>query len=229
MHALMVIPLSQLTRAVASLLARGTDPGSAGDVMITQVTDKSRQVAPGALFVAYPGVNVDGAQFIPDALARGALAVVSQSPISSSLISQYPNVAFLQVTNGRAALAQLAAAWYRYPTRNLRVIGVTGTDGKTTTSTLIENILLAAGHTAGTITTVAAHIGGKEVDTGFHTTTPDAPDIQRYLAQMVERGTEYAVVEATSHGLAQHRLDAVDFDIAVVTNLTHEHLDLHGS
>ncbi len=229
MHALMVIPLSQLTRAVASLLARGTDPGSAGDVMITQVTDKSRQVAPGALFVAYPGVNVDGAQFIPDALARGALAVVSQSPISSSLISQYPNVAFLQVTNGRAALAQLAAAWYRYPTRNLRVIGVTGTDGKTTTSTLIENILLAAGHTTGTITTVAAHIGGKEVDTGFHTTTPDAPDIQRYLAQMVERGTEYAVVEATSHGLAQHRLDAVDFDIAVVTNLTHEHLDLHGS
>lgn len=192
---------------------------------ISRVTDKSRQVVPGALFVAYPGVNVDGAQFIPDALERGAVAIVTQSPVPAFASA----VPILQVQNGRAALAELSAAFHNYPTRNLRVIGVTGTDGKTTTSTLIENILLAAGHTVGTITTVAAHIGGQEVDTGFHTTTPDAPEIQHYLAQMVERGTEYAVVEATSHGLAQHRLDMVDFDISVVTNITHEHLDLHGS
>lgn len=192
---------------------------------ITRVTDKSRDVVPGTLFVAYPGVNVDGAQFIPDAIQRGAVAIVSQSPISG-LQSYIP---IFQVENGRSALAHLSAAFHNYPTRNLRVVGVTGTDGKTTTSTLIENILLTAGHTVGTITTVAAHIGGQEVDTGFHTTTPDAPEIQKYLAQMVEQGTEYAVVESTSHGLAQHRLDAVDFDIAVVTNITHEHLDLHGS
>lgn len=198
---------------------------------ITRVTDKSQNVIPGSLFVAYPGVNVDGAKFIPDAIQRGAAAIISQSPISTSrsLANLQSPVPLLHVRNGRSALAHLAAAFHNFPTRNLRVIGVTGTDGKTTTSTLIENILLAAGHTVGTITTVAAHIGGQEVDTGFHTTTPDAPDIQHYLAQMVERGAEYAVVESTSHGLAQHRLDAVDFDIAVVTNITHEHLDIHGS
>ena len=194
---------------------------------ITRVTDKSTEVIPGALFVAYPGVNVDGAQFIPDAIARGAVAIVTQTPAAPLPLS--PHIPIFRVQNGRAALAQLAAAFYDFPARKLRVIGVTGTDGKTTTSTLIENILLAAGHTVGTITTVAAHIGGQQVDTGFHTTTPDAPDIQKYLAQMTELGTEYAIVESTSHGLAQHRLDAIDFDIAVITNLTHEHLDLHGS
>lgn len=219
--------LSQLLRALPenknSGLLVGTPDASA--IEITRVTDKSSDVIPGALFVAYPGVSVDGAQFIPDAVDRGAVAIVSESPVSHSPSS----VPIISVSNGRSALAHLAAAWHNYPTRNLRVIGVTGTDGKTTTSTLIENILLAAGHTVGTVTTVAAHIGGQEVDTGFHTTTPDAPAIQSYLAQMVERGTEYAVVESTSHGLAHHRLDAVDFDIAVVTNITHEHLDLHGS
>lgn len=229
--------LTQLVRALFSYSLAHLDGTSAqlsdfAELEITLVTDKSREVVPGALFVAYPGVSVDGAQFIPDALERGAATIVSQSPVA---LSQAPGsrlpltVPLLRVENGRSALAFLAAAFYRYPTRNLRVIGVTGTDGKTTTSTLIENILLVAGHTAGTITTVAAHIGGQTVDTGFHTTTPDAPAIQHYLAQMVERGTEYAIVESTSHGLAQHRLDAVDFDIAVVTNITHEHLDLHGS
>ncbi|HZQ05234.1 MAG TPA: UDP-N-acetylmuramoyl-L-alanyl-D-glutamate--2,6-diaminopimelate ligase [Anaerolineae bacterium] len=197
---------------------------SSNSIEITLITANSRAVIPSALFVAYPGVSVDGAQFIPDAIQRGAAAIVTQTPYEKPA-----PVPIFRVDDGRAALAQLSAAWYNYPTRNLRVIGVTGTDGKTTTSTLIENILLAAGHTVGTITTVAAHIGGSEVDTGFHTTTPDAPEIQKYLAQMVEMGTEYAVVESTSHGLAQHRLDAVDFDVAVATNITHEHLDIHGS
>ena len=193
------------------------------DIEITQITSDSRQVTPGALFVAYPGVHVDGARFIPDAIQRGAVAIVAESPISNL---QSP---FIQVPNARAALAHLTAAWHDFPSRKLRVIGITGTDGKTTTCRLAASILAAAGHKVGTITTVAATIGEQEIDTGFHTTTPDAPEIQRYLAQMVDAGMEYAVVEATSEGLAQHRLDAVEFDVAAVTNITHEHLYFHGT
>ena len=220
--------LAQLARAIGisnlQSLVSTQAKSPVSNLEITRVTANSRDVIPGALFVAYPGVNVDGAQFIPDAIQRGAVAIVTQTPITQS-----PNLPIFVVENSRAALAHLSAAFHNFPSRNLRVIGVTGTDGKTTTSTLIENILLAAGHTVGAITTVGARIGGRELDTGFHTTTPDAPAIQNYLAQMVEQGSEYAVIESTSHGFAQHRLDAIDFDIAVVTNITHEHLDLHGS
>jgi UDP-N-acetylmuramoyl-L-alanyl-D-glutamate--2,6-diaminopimelate ligase len=109
------------------------------------------------------------------------------------------------------------------------MIGVTGTDGKTTTANLIFNILQASGLKAGMISTVNAVIGNEVLDTGFHVTTPEAPDVQRYLAQMVAAGLSHAVLEATSHGLAQQRLTACDFDLGVVTNITHEHLDYHGS
>ncbi len=216
----------KLDALLRALPAHTLSNGSA-DLEITGVTPDSRLVVPGSLFVAVPGVEVDGTRFIPDALARGAAAIVAQS--DSPVPGLPPGVPLILVSDSRSALAFLSAAWYKFPARNLRVIGVTGTDGKTTTSTLVENILLAAGHTVGAVTTVAAHIGGKEIDTGFHTTTPDSPDIQRYLAQMVSLGAEYAVVESTSHGLAQHRLDAIDFDVAVVTNITHEHLDFHGT
>ena len=204
---------------------------NARDIEITNITSDSRQVTPGGLFVAYPGVRDDGARFIPDALARGAVAIVAEQ--TPSAMSSFPSgtalYPIITVPNARAALARLAAAWHDFPSRKLRVIGVTGTDGKTTTCRLAASILTSAGHKVGAITTIAATIGDAEIDTGFHTTTPDAPEVQRYLARMVDAGMEYAVVEATSHGLAQHRLDAVEFDIAVVTNITHEHLDFHGT
>lgn len=196
------------------------------DAEITQITADSRQVTRGALFVAYPGVNVDGARFVSEAIQRGAAAIVAES---DSVAFEHADIPTAIVPDARVALAHLAAAWHDYPSRALRVVGVTGTDGKTTTCTLAAAILSAAGHQVGTITTVAATIGGKEIDTGFHTTTPAAPEVQAYLAQMVDAGMDYAVVEATSHGLAQHRLEAVDFDVAAVTNITHEHLDLHGT
>jgi UDP-N-acetylmuramoyl-L-alanyl-D-glutamate--2,6-diaminopimelate ligase len=109
------------------------------------------------------------------------------------------------------------------------VIGVTGTDGKTTTSNLIYHILLAAGLRVGMISTVNALIGDQVLDTGFHVTTPEAPDVQRYLAQMVAAGLTHVILETTSHGLEQQRVTNGEFDLAVVTNISHEHLDFHGT
>jgi UDP-N-acetylmuramoyl-L-alanyl-D-glutamate--2,6-diaminopimelate ligase len=136
---------------------------------------------------------------------------------------------YLEVEDSRTALAWLSAALYDFPARSLTVIGVTGTDGKTTTANLIYEILLAAGLRAGIISTVNATIGGEVLDTGFHVTTPEAPDVQRYLARMVDAGLTHVVLEATSHGLDQRRVLGCEFDLGVVTNITHEHLDYHGS
>ncbi|HOQ99618.1 MAG TPA: UDP-N-acetylmuramoyl-L-alanyl-D-glutamate--2,6-diaminopimelate ligase [Anaerolineae bacterium] len=191
---------------------------------IRAIVADSRQAGPGALFVAVPGVSVDGHRYLADALGRGAVAAVVER--AEALPAGLPGAV---VTDARAALAQLAAAWHGYPSRRLRVVGVTGTEGKTTTIELIASILSAAGLPAGMVSTVKARIGGQEIDTGLHTTTPDAPDMQRYLAQMVEQGARYALIEATSHGLAQRRVDACDFDVAVVTNITRDHLDYHGT
>jgi UDP-N-acetylmuramoyl-L-alanyl-D-glutamate--2,6-diaminopimelate ligase len=127
------------------------------------------------------------------------------------------------------AIAYLAAALHDFPARELRMIGVTGTDGKTTTTAMIYHILRSAGIQTGMISTVNACIGDEELDTGFHVTTPEAPDIQDYLDRMVQAGLTHCVLETTSHGLAQGRVIACDFDVAVVTNVTHEHLDFHGT
>ncbi len=193
------------------------------DLTVEAITCDSRQVRPGSLFVAYQGVSVDGHAFVPQALDRGAIAVVAEKE------SEEIDVPLILVPDGREALAYLSAAYHGFPARLLTVVGVTGTDGKTTTCNLLHSILSVAGRRVGLITTVNAVIGERVLDTGLHTTTPDAPDVQRYLAEMVEAGTELAVLEATSHGLEQHRVSACDFDVAVVTNVTHEHLDIHGS
>lgn len=192
-------------------------------VEITGVTADSRQVMPGALFVAIRGATADGHRFIPDVIARGASAVVG-----TDALAQLP-VPYLRVPDARAALATLAATFYGFPSRQLSLVGVTGTDGKTTTCNLIYQVLRAAGRHAGMISTISAHIGDADLDTGLHVTTPDAPDVQRYLAQMVDAGCQVAVLESTSHGLHQGRVAACDFDVAVVTNVTHEHLDYHGT
>ncbi|HXF68550.1 MAG TPA: UDP-N-acetylmuramoyl-L-alanyl-D-glutamate--2,6-diaminopimelate ligase [Thermoflexus sp.] len=200
---------------------------SGGDPEIHEVVTDSRQARPGALFVAYQGLQHDKHTFIPDALARGAVAVVGERPREE--IPLPDDLPYVEVSNGREALAWLCAAFRGFPSRQLLLIGVTGTDGKTTTVNLIHSILTAAGHRAGMISTVNAVIGDRIYDTGLHTTTPEAPDVQRYLAEMVEAGLTHAVLETTSEGLAQHRVTACDFDVAVLTNITHEHLYFHGT
>jgi len=186
------------------------------------VTDDSRQVSPGYLFVAVPGIYVDGHRFVPSALTAGASACVVER-----LLPELEGLPTAIVPDAREALAHLQAAAHGFPGRQLRVIGVTGTDGKTTTVRLIASILQAAGHAVGRVDTVSATIGGTEADTGFHTTTPTSADVQGYLARMVASEMEYAILETTSEGLAQHRVTACEFDVAVVTNITHDHLYYH--
>jgi UDP-N-acetylmuramoyl-L-alanyl-D-glutamate--2,6-diaminopimelate ligase len=193
------------------------------DIVITGLALDSREVQPGNLFVALKGDHTDGHRFIPQAIERGALAVIGSQSCPEC------QVPYIQVEDTRLALAHLSAAFYRFPGRQLTVVGVTGTDGKTTTANLIYQIMLSAGLPTGIISTVNATIGDQVLDTGLHVTTPEAPDIQRYLARMVAAGLTHVVLEATSHGLAQHRVTACEFDVAVVTNVTHEHLDYHGS
>lgn len=198
-------------------------PSIIPDVEISGITIDSRAVKPGDLFVAMRGRDADGHDYIQKAIENGAAAIVGDRERSGF------SVPYLRLENSRHALTWLAAAFHAFPARKLTVIGVTGTDGKTTTSNLIYKILLAAGLKAGMISTVNAVIGDEVLDTGFHVTTPDAHDVQRYLAKMVDAGLTHVVLETTSHGWSQHRVDACEFDIGVVTNITHEHLDEHGS
>lgn len=193
------------------------------DPQINSVVADSRLVQPGSLFVAASGGSTDGHQYIPMAIAKGAVAVVGEQPLEGLAIP------YLRVENARQSLAHLSAAFYGYPARKLTMIGVTGTDGKTTTSNILYQILLAAGLKTGMISTVNAVIGDEVLDTGFHVTTPDAPEVQRYLAKMVEAELTHVILETTSHGWAQYRVDACEFDLGIVTNITHEHLDYHGS
>lgn len=200
-----------------------TDPQTIIDAEIGDIVLDSRLVTPGCLFVAISGGQVDGHAFINDAIQRGATIIVGTQPMRGL------SVPYLRVADSRLALAQLSAAFYGNPARNMTVIGVTGTDGKTTTTNLIYHILKMSGLKTGMISTVNAVIGEEVIDTGLHVTTPEAPMVQRFLTKMLDAGISHVVLEATSHGLDQRRVAECEFDIAVVTNITHEHLDYHGN
>lgn len=218
--------ITDIMPTISQILSDFPFPYSQSPIPNTQITGiaiDNRKVQPGDLFVAMQGGSADGHDFIADAIQRGAVAVVGAREMAGLAVP------YIRVENPRQVLSYLAAAFYDNPGKKLTVIGVTGTDGKTTTSNLLYHILIAAGLKAGLISTVNAVIGDEVLDTGFHVTTPDAPDVQRYLARMVGAGLTHVVLETTSHGLVQHRVDASQYDIAVVTNITHEHLDQHGS
>ncbi len=199
------------------------------DVAISRFTEKSNEVEPGVCFVARVRTGSDGHPYIGQAIERGASLILAQRPPAEVGVVVPEDVGYLQVDDTAEAQAWLAAAWEGFPSRELVMIGVTGTDGKTTTANILFNILRAAGIRAGLLSTIKADIGGAEELLELHVTTPESPVVQRYLRRMADAGLTHCVLEVTSHALAQHRAAAVDFDMAVVTNITHEHLDYHGS
>src|SRR5947208_14450878 len=195
-----------------------------GEVEVTGIAYDSRRVSPGDLFVAVQGLHVDGHVYITEAVAQGAVAVA---------IERYVKVAqripVLHVPSTRTGLAELAAEFYGRPSRGLKLAGVTGTDGKTTVTHMAEHVLQASGIVAGAMSTVAFKVSGREVDNVSGQTTTDAPEVQGWLARMVEAGAACAVIETTSHALVQERVHACDFDVAAFTNVGHDHLDYHAS
>jgi UDP-N-acetylmuramoyl-L-alanyl-D-glutamate--2,6-diaminopimelate ligase len=194
---------------------------SEADPEITAVTYDSRQVKPGSLFVAIRGLRLDGHDYLADALARGAAAVVVEE-----VSPRADGVPQIVVEDSRRALAAAAAAFYRHPAEELAVIGVTGTNGKTTVSFLLESIFRAAGSKTALACTVKNVVVGLERRARL--TTGEAPEVQAFLREAADAGADVAVVEASSHGLALSRVAGIPLAAAVFTNLSHDHLDLHG-
>ena len=193
--------------------------------MIDTIVSDSRRVAPGAAFFAYPGEAADGRRHIPDALARGASAVVWESEgFTWDPAWGVPNVG---VRGLKQVTGELASAYFGRPSEALWMCGVTGTNGKTSCSQWIGAALDAHGESAGVIGTLGASFGAKQVELG--NTTPDALELHRLLAEFRDEGARAVAMEVSSHGLVQGRVNAVAFDCALFTNLTHDHLDFHGS
>ena len=191
------------------------------DKTVSDVTCDSRKVSEGALFVAVNGVNVDAHAFIPEVTAKGAKVIVCE------VLPQEINteVCYIVVENSSIALAHIAAWWYDFPSNQLTLVGVTGTNGKTTTATLLYETIQLLGHKAGLLSTVCNIIDKKTIPATQ--TTPDPLSLNKMLREMVDAGCEYAFMEVSSHACTQHRIDGLTFKGAIFTNLTRDHLDYH--
>jgi UDP-N-acetylmuramoyl-L-alanyl-D-glutamate--2,6-diaminopimelate ligase len=199
----------------------GLDPVAEGfDAEVSELAYRSADVVPGTLFFCVPGFTADGHDFAADAIARGACALVCERPLELGV----PEVV---VESVRVAMAPIAAQFFGDPTAELEMVGVTGTNGKTTTAFLAWELLGAAGRQAGLLGTVHSIVGGKVEE--VERTTPEAVDLQRSFRRMVDAGDRACAMEVSSHALALHRTDAIHFDCAVFTNLTQDHLDFHGT
>ncbi|TAN43633.1 MAG: UDP-N-acetylmuramoyl-L-alanyl-D-glutamate--2,6-diaminopimelate ligase [Nitrospirae bacterium] len=196
-------------------------------VEITGMTDDSRTLVPGGLFVAVNGEHADGHGFVADAVKKGAAAVLYERPEAAVPAQENPAVVFVRVADSRAALAAAAANFYGRPSETLQVIGITGTNGKTTTSYIIKAILEAWGRKVGLIGTIQYMIGS-EVYAASHT-TPGPVKFQGLLREMLQAGCSHVITEVSSHALAQRRVDGTLFRTVIFTNLTRDHLDFHDT
>lgn len=195
--------------------------GLTGDISkYSGVTDDSRKVEKNFIFVAIRGGHSDGHKYISEALANGASLVVGEEDLKLG-------AGYIRVKDSREALGTLASAFFGHPADKLKIIGVTGTKGKTTTCLIIYHMLTTLGKKTGLVTSIAAKIGNREVDTGFHVTSPDVISLHKFLKDMVDAGCSYAVIEVSSHGIDQKRIAGVPFEIGVLTNIAPEHLDYH--
>ena len=190
------------------------------DTEITHVCVDSRATQKGSLFVAVPGNRCDGGHYARQAVDRGAVCVVCQSELP-------PDLPWVKVRDARLALSQLACRWYGHPSRQLTMLGVTGTNGKTTVTYLLRHILQRTGMKTGLIGTVQNIVGEQTLPA--QRTTPDALQIQQLLSAMTKNGCSHAVMEVSSHALDQHRAEGIDFAVGIFTNLTEDHLDYHGT
>jgi UDP-N-acetylmuramoyl-L-alanyl-D-glutamate--2,6-diaminopimelate ligase len=213
----MSVQLKQLVDDLSAVKVEGSL-----DREIAGISYDSRRVTPGMVFVAIPGQKTDGHEFISTAIDRGATAVICEK---NGFVS--PRATKIKVADAREALARAAAAYYQHPSRKLKVIGVTGTNGKTTVAFMIKQILQEAGVNCGLIGTVRYEIGERVIPA--QRTTPEALEIQQMMAQMLRADCQACVMEVSSHALEQKRVCCVEFDAAVFTNLTQDHLDYHGT
>jgi UDP-N-acetylmuramoyl-L-alanyl-D-glutamate--2,6-diaminopimelate ligase len=209
------VPVSRLLAAISGFDVRGDAPASVRDVAY-----RSDDVRPDALFFCVPGSNVDGHDFGRAADAAGAAVLV----VERWLDVPVPQI---RVASVRRAMGPVSAAFFGHPSRSMTVVGITGTNGKTTTTYLLESIFRAAGTVPGVVGTTGVRIDGRPLP--FDKTTPEAPDLQRLLARMVEAGVRAVAMEVSSHGLAQFRVDGTTYASAVFTNLSQDHLDYHGT
>ena len=211
--------LEELVRGVPGATLEGS-----GYVEITGIAYDSRRVKPGDLFVAVEGLQADGHVFVNDAVVKGAAAVAVEREVKVPA-----GTPLVRMQSTRSGLAEVAAEFFGRPSRRLKVAGVTGTDGKTTTTHMAEHVLQASGVMAGAMSTVSFTVSGRETDNLSGQTTIEAPEVQAWLARMVEGGVAYSVIETTSHALVQERVRACEFDVAAFTNVGHDHLDYHPS
>jgi UDP-N-acetylmuramoyl-L-alanyl-D-glutamate--2,6-diaminopimelate ligase len=209
--------LKELVKQLAVMRIEG-----ALDRDVCGITYDSRRVAPGMVFVAVPGAHVDGHDYVNSAIDRGAVAIICERNGFAS-----PKATRVLVPDAREALARIAAAFYQHPSTQLQVIGVTGTNGKTTVAFMVKELLEAAGIKTGLMGTVRYEIGDRVIPA--QRTTPEALELQQMMAQMVSSGCKACVMEVSSHALDQQRVNGIEFDVAIFTNLTQDHLDYHGT